>query len=155
MRIVLRFLLIIFLYYIIVLVSIQEVTRFQMTENKTPSAAGITLDKMIQPTLLLLIYAKPSHGYELIQNFNALDPTEIVEPATIYRNLRRMESEGYIISKWKTSEAGPARRQYEITQQGVAALEEAVVKLEHQKKQIEEFINTFQDLKEGRRASEK
>jgi len=117
-----------------------------MASGKTQNTSGISLDKMIQPTLLLLIYEKSSHGYELIQNFNALDPTEVVEPGTIYRYLRRMESEGFVKSKWETLESGPARRQYEITKKGVAALKDAVVKLHHQKKQIEELLDHYHEM---------
>lgn len=117
-----------------------------MTAGKIDSGAGISLDKMVQPTLLLLIYKKPSHGYELIQNYHALDPAETVDPGTIYRNLRRMEKEGYILSRWEASESGPARRQYEITGKGMAALQAAVHKLEHQKKQIEDFLNQYKKL---------
>lgn len=119
-----------------------------MAINKNQNGTGITLDKMIQPTLLLLICQKPAHGYELIQNFKALDPTEVVEPGTIYRYLRRMESEGFIKSQWEASEAGPARRQYQITTLGFEALKEAEIKLEHQKKQVEDFLIAFKEMKE-------
>jgi len=121
-----------------------------MEAGKPVGTVSVSLDKMIQPTLLLLIYKKPSHGYELIQNFNALDPTEIVEPATIYRNLRRMESDGLVVSTWETSASGPARRQYEITTRGSELLREAVVRLEHQKTQIQDFLQLYRQLeKEG------
>lgn len=103
----------------------------------------------IQPALLLLIYKKPSHGYELIQNFNALEPSEQVESGTIYRNLRRMEKDGFIASKWEPSKSGPARRQYRITCEGVKALDAAVIRLEQQKKYIEEFLTAYNHLKEG------
>lgn len=121
-----------------------------MDAGKSPGTVGVSLDKMIQPTLLLLIYKKPSHGYELIQNYNALDPAEIVEPGTIYRNLRRMESEGFVVSTWETSQSGPARRQYEITTEGIEVLKKAVARLEHQKAQIQEFLQLYRELeKEG------
>jgi len=117
-----------------------------MDTGKSPATVSVSLDKMIQPTLLLLIYKKPAHGYELIQNYNALDPAEIVEPGTIYRNLRRMESDGFVASTWETSESGPARRQYVITARGLELLKEAVTRLEHQKEQIQEFLQLYRDL---------
>lgn len=119
-----------------------------MAAVKIENGTSVSLDRMIQPILLLLIFKKPSHGYELIQNYNALDPTEIVEPGTIYRHLRRMEKEGLVISQWETSESGPARRQYAITKEGAIALREAVHKLQHQKKQIEEFLSQYNSLAE-------
>jgi len=106
---------------------------------------------MIQPMLLLLILKKPTHGYELIQNFNALHEDEIVEPGTIYRNLRRMEKEGFVLSNWEATETGPARRNYAITPAGLKALQEAVLKLKQQKREIEDFLTEYSDLaaKEG------
>jgi len=107
----------------------------------------ISLDKMIQPGLLLFVYIKPSHGYELIQNFNNLQPVEEVEPGTIYRNLRRMEKNGLLTSSWQTSESGPARRLYEITEKGIKALSHAAVKIDQQKKQLEYFLSLYQQHK--------
>lgn len=117
-----------------------------MTAEKTENGAGVALDRMIQPMLLLLILKKPTHGYELIQSFNALHEDEIVEPGTIYRNLRRMEKEGSVLSSWEASESGPARRKYDITEDGIKALQEAVLKLERQKQQIEDFLTEYNDL---------
>lgn len=117
-----------------------------MTAEKTENGAGVALDRMIQPMLLLLILKKPTHGYELIQSFNALHEDEIVEPGTIYRNLRRMEKEGFVLSSWEASESGPARRKYDITEEGIKALQEAMLKLERQKQQIEDFFTEYNDL---------
>lgn len=114
--------------------------------EKTEGGASIALDRMIQPMLLLLILKKPAHGYELIQNFNALHEDELVEPGTIYRNLRRMEKEGFVTSNWEAAESGPARRKYDITREGIIALREAAGKLERQKKQIEDFLAEYQNL---------
>ncbi len=117
-----------------------------MDAGKATGTVNVYLDKMIQPTLLLLIYQKPSHGYELIQNFNALDPAGTVEPGTIYRNLRRMENDGLVVSTWETSESGPARRQYKITALGTESLREAAAGLEHQMAQIREFLQLYREL---------
>lgn len=114
-----------------------------MVERRIDNITSIALDRMIQPMLLLLILKKPTHGYELIQSFNTLHEGEIVEPGTIYRNLRRMEKEGFVISGWEASESGPARRKYDITEGGIRALQEAVLKLEQQKKQIEDFLEDY------------
>jgi poly-beta-hydroxybutyrate-responsive repressor len=117
-----------------------------MTASKIENGVVISLDRMIQPMLLLLILKKPAHGYELIQSFNAVHEGALVEPGTIYRNLRRMEKEGYVLSKWEASESGPARRKYDITADGIKALQEAVHKLEQQKQQIDEFLSEYNNL---------
>jgi len=111
------------------------------TEN-----AGVSLDRLIQPLLLLLIFKKPTHGYELIQSFNVFHEDEIVEPGTIYRNLRRMEKEGFVLSRWEASESGPARRKYDITEVGIKALQDAMLKLKQQKQQIEDLLTEYNDL---------
>jgi len=123
----------------------------KMAAGKTANSASVSLDRMIQPMLLLLILKKPTHGYELIQSFNALHEGEIVEPGTIYRNLRRMEKEGFVLSSWEAAESGPARRNYTITGEGLTALQEAVPKLKQQKRQIEDFLTEYHSLaaKEG------
>jgi len=69
-----------------------------------------------------------------------------VEPGTIYRNLRRMEKEGFVSSKWEAAESGPARRKYAITGEGIKALQEAVLKLKQQKRQIEDFLAEYDIL---------
>jgi len=117
-----------------------------MVSEKTENNAVVALDRMIQPMLLLLILKKPTHGYELIQSFNASQQGELVEPGTIYRNLRRMEKEGFVLSRWEASESGPARRKYDITGEGIKALQEAVLKLEQQKQQIVEFLTEYNNL---------
>jgi len=117
-----------------------------MAAGKTENGAGVSLDRMIQPMLLLLILKKPTHGYELIQSFNALHEGEIVEPGTIYRNLRRMEKEGFVLSSWEAAESGPARRKYAITGEGIKALQEAMLKLKQQKRQIEDFLTEYDIL---------
>ena len=80
------------------------------------SVAG---DRLVEPYLLLLLCQKPDHGYELIQRLTSADFTDgEVDPATVYRHLRRMEREGLIKSRWEAGQAGPARRLYEVTARG-------------------------------------
>jgi len=124
-----------------------------MAEGKNDTVASISLDRMIQPSLLMLILKKPTHGYELIQNFNAVHEGEIIEPGTIYRILRRMEREGIVLSGWEASESGPARRKYNITENGKKALLEAVLKLEKQKQEIEDFLTAYNELSDKGGAS--
>jgi len=117
-----------------------------MAEGKINTVTGISLDRMIQPMLLMLILKKPTHGYELIQNFNAVHEGEIIEAGTIYRILRRMEREGIVLSGWEASDSGPARRKYNITENGKRALLEAVIKLKKQQQQIEDFLTEYNEL---------
>lgn len=47
------------------------------------------------------------------------------DPAGLYRALRDMEDDGLVTSSWELGDHGPARRMYAVTDQGLAALDEA------------------------------
>ena len=66
--------------------------------------------------LLLLLRDGPGYGYDLRRALHArhLD----FDRAVIYRGLRDMERAGLIESRWTTSEAGPRRRVYSLTEAG-------------------------------------
>lgn len=68
----------------------------------------------LRPCLLLLLAERPSHGYDLLEQLAQLGlPT--ADPGGLYRVLRSLEREGLVSSRWETSQAGPARRTYELT----------------------------------------
>ena len=46
-----------------------------------------------------------------------------VDSGTMYRMLREMEQEGLVTSSWQTPEAGPSRRVYTVTVEGIEALD--------------------------------
>ena len=87
---------------------------------------GKSLSRLTQPSILTVLAAHdgPLHGYAIIQEMaqgpmyggNAPDPTGI------YRILKQMENNGLITSAWDTSESGPAKRCYELTDEGRACL---------------------------------
>ncbi|MCL0046609.1 PadR family transcriptional regulator [Dehalococcoidales bacterium] len=102
------------------------------------------IDKMLLPTLLFFLAEKPSHGYELIQKINETEFCEVeADPATIYRNLRKMEGDGLIISKWETGKAGPARRSYELSPEGQIALKYCVDLINNKVKKLQAFLTRY------------
>lgn len=90
------------------------------------SQLGKSLSHLTQPSILAVLAKsdKPVHGYLIIQEMtngpmfggNAPDPTGI------YRILKQMENNGYVESEWDTSESGPAKRCYSMTDEGRACL---------------------------------
>ena len=46
-----------------------------------------------------------------------------IDPGSMYRLLRGLEEQGLVTSTWQTADAGPSRRVYVITEQGIEALE--------------------------------
>lgn len=71
----------------------------------------------LRPCLLLLLAEGTSHGYELLDQIGALG-MDRVDPGGLYRCLRAMDEEGLVRSAWEPSSAGPARRTYELTDEG-------------------------------------
>lgn len=71
----------------------------------------------LRPCLLLLLAEGTSHGYELLDQVGALG-LDRVDPGGLYRCLRAMDEEGLVRSAWEPSTSGPARRTYELTDEG-------------------------------------
>lgn len=108
------------------------------------SYVAASIDKMLVPTLLFFLFEKPSHGYELIQKINESQFCDMeADPATIYRNLRRMEEDGLVVSKWETGQSGPARRAYELSPDGARALEYCVEVIEGKVRRLQAFLKEY------------
>jgi poly-beta-hydroxybutyrate-responsive repressor len=71
----------------------------------------------LRPCLLLLLAEGTSHGYELLDQVSALG-LDHVDPGGLYRCLRAMDAEGLVRSTWEPSTSGPARRTYQLTEEG-------------------------------------
>jgi len=71
----------------------------------------------LRPCLLLLLAEGTSHGYELLVQVSAFG-MERVDPGGVYRCLRALDEEGLVRSSWEPSSSGPARRTYELTDEG-------------------------------------
>lgn len=73
----------------------------------------------LQPCLLLLLFQRPSHGYDLLDRLaQAGLSIGAPDPAAVYRTLRQMERDGMVISRWDPSKHGPRRRTYELSSEG-------------------------------------
>jgi len=44
------------------------------------------------------------------------------DPGGVYRTLRRLEEDGLVVSDWEEGEAGPQRRRYTLTADGLEVL---------------------------------
>ena len=122
-------------------------------EQQNPAYVYITgrIDKMLVPTLLYQLAQKPSHGYELIQKINESGFSEIeADPATIYRNLRRMEEDGLVISHWETEHTGPARRAYQLSTEGHQALDYCVQLITGKVEKMQAFLDEYRREVKGR-----
>jgi len=100
--------------------------------------------RQLQPFILLILKGKDSYGYELIEKISEFrfheSPPDV---GAIYRNLRNMEKEGLVKSKWDTRGAGPARRIYRITPQGEEILHGWAVTLQKRKESLQQFLDLY------------
>jgi len=80
---------------------------------------GPRMERFIQPCMLLLLYEKPAHGYQLMESLKEFGFEDGADPGLVYRNLRKMEEEGSVESEWETEGAGPAKRLYRVRPEGI------------------------------------
>ena len=91
-----------------------------MEDFSVPGGAKLPKNFMT-PWVLLVLKQWNLHGYLILQQLNRMGFTE-VDHATLYRELRRLEKEGFVASEWETGNSGPARRVYSITDAGEQVL---------------------------------
>ncbi len=70
-------------------------------------------------------------------------------PGMIYRHLRDLEENGLVSSEWKTDEAGPAKRMYQLTPEGERILEYWIAYMKNQAGKLLDFIGMFEELEQG------
>ncbi len=86
---------------------------------------GSFLDKLIQPTILMILYRNPLHGFSILKEMessNIMDYSGI-DPTGLYRTLKKMETAGLLISRWDINDRTQPRRIYEITEDGKDCLQ--------------------------------
>ena len=112
-------------------------------ENESQTGATEAWSKnWLVPILLLMLREWSSYGYELMEKM-ATFGLAAMNPGTFYRTLRQMEKDGMVRSTWDTSEAGPARRMYSITEAGEAYLKYWADSLSHYQKMMDTFFRLY------------
>lgn len=73
--------------------------------------------------VLLLLHERPSYVFEMGQQLVSISQGSIsADEKSLYRALRRFEAMGVVESSWKSSDVGPRRRYYDLTDLGTALL---------------------------------
>ena len=110
-----------------------------MVSNVFPCACnGATLDRLIQPAILVVLADGPLHGYRLTQRIGELPGFSGQKPdvSGVYRFLKAMECKGLVASSWGISESGPAKKSYKITAAGKQCLRCWIKTLENYRRGI-------------------
>jgi PadR family transcriptional regulator PadR len=97
-----------------------------------------------EPCLLLLLHCNEAHGYELLEGLKPFGfGQNPVDLSTVYRMLRGLEEQGFVISHWDTDSGGPARRLYRITNEGDRYLAWWVDDLRETDRVLHHFLDTY------------
>jgi PadR family transcriptional regulator, regulatory protein PadR len=97
----------------------------------------------LRPCLLLLLSERTAHGYDLLEQLPALGVAQ-ADPGGLYRTLRAMEQEQLVTSWWEPSEAGPARRTYQITHEGKEWLHAWAGTLREVERVLHRFVHRYE-----------
>jgi len=105
------------------------------------------VERFGEPALLRLISDGPTHGYELLERLPAVVGDERVDVGNVYRALRALEDEGFVVSEWRADLPGPAKRSYTLTDEGRTLLGEWLRALGALRDDLTKFLD---DSREGR-----
>ena len=111
------------------------------------------VERFGEPALLLLLREAPAHGYELLDRLPELLPEERVDMGNLYRVLRALEEQGVVRSEWDADAPGPAKRIYELTDEGRALLDSWAASLRTAQENVDAFLARYEAPTGRRRPS--
>ncbi len=104
------------------------------------------VERFVEPALLLLLRERPHHGYELIERLPEVAGAETrVDVGNLYRLLRALEAEGVVTSEWSAELPGPAKRTYELTDDGRRLLDRWAASLRDAQNVVQGFLNRYDE----------
>jgi PadR family transcriptional regulator len=107
--------------------------------------------RWMEPFVLAFLASGAGHGYAIVGELAQLGITNgAVDVGQVYRTLRDLEQAGQVRSSWMTG-TGPARRDYELTPAGFAALDEWAAVMKERARLIAEFDARYLEWTAGRR----
>jgi len=120
------------------------------TKNADYACFGLYLDRLIQPCVLIELSEQPAYGFQLLQRLIEDGyADENLDPSGFYRNLKKMERDGYLRSE-PTSQGEKAKRIFHVTDFGRMTLlnwEESLKKYHRHIGNIVEGISEVSCLK--------
>jgi PadR family transcriptional regulator, regulatory protein PadR len=102
----------------------------------------------LRASLLLLIAEQPAHGYDLLEQLAHLG-LRSVDPGGLYRVLRSLEQDNLVSSWWQHSTAGPARRTYKLTDDGMDWLHAWAGALRESHRYLSVYLQRYADVAEA------
>jgi PadR family transcriptional regulator, regulatory protein PadR len=96
--------------------------------------------------ILLFLAQKPAYGALLFKRLEEKMPFNLIDTPALYRVLNDLEKAEAIESYWDTSEPGPAKKWYKITQKGMEKLDELKKDIDRRKQDLDFFLETYEKL---------
>jgi len=96
--------------------------------------------------ILLFLTQKPAYGALLFRRLDEEIPFNLIDTPALYRALNDLEKGGAVEAYWDTSEPGPAKKWYKITQKGTEKLGELNQDIERTKRNLDFFLETYEKL---------
>ena len=105
------------------------------------------LNKGDAPTLIMAVLNRgASHGYAIARAIEQQSGQTLqIGEGALYPMLRALEEDGYVAAAWDTSNGGPARKVYSLTDSGRCELTRRVADWNRFRRAIEDVIGGRQD----------
>jgi PadR family transcriptional regulator PadR len=107
------------------------------------------VERFVEPSLLLLLRERPLHGYELIDRLPEVAGEGRIDVGNLYRLLRSLEAEGLVSSEWSADLPGPAKRTYELTDEGRRLLDRWAEALHQARADVQAFLDRYDQDERG------
>ena len=119
--------------------------RHYMGRGKGRGRGRRRVMNFLKPCLLFMLHQGESHGYSLLDGLGefGFDP-ELLDSSLVYRALRDMEENGWVISRWGEESQGPQRRVYQISPEGEVRLGEWIADLRKTRDEIDRLLNAYE-----------
>jgi len=118
------------------------IRSLQIVQPGTCACEGGTLDKLIQPAILVVLAKGPLHGYRLAEQIGQSPMFGGQKPdvSGVYRFLKTMEKQGMVEASWDIAKRGPAKKSYQLTSAGEICLARWIKTLEQHRRGITELL---------------
>ena len=114
--------------------------------------ARVKYGRHLPAFILLFLAEEPSYGLRLLNKMAEQMPRINADSAAIYRALQELEQSNAVESYWDTSEPGPAKKWYKITDAGFSILAEFKKDIELRKQNLDYFLSNYAEkIGKGRR----
>ena len=97
---------------------------------------------LLKAWLLLFLASRESYGWALLHELR--DRGIVIDPSLVYRDLRELEHEGTVTSRWMDSGSGPQRRSYRLTRAGRGTLDALAANVRMVWEQHERFAAIYE-----------